>query len=52
MKVDDEEKTGVELIMMGGKRNQCVDIIGENMLMLLYTRFVMGVRLGLEVIVR
>ena len=40
MKVADLGKTGDKLTMMGGSRNQGVDIIGENMLLLLYTRFV------------
>ena len=48
MKVDDGGKTGVELTMMGGNRNQGVDIIGESILMLLYTRFVMGVGGGFQ----
>ena len=41
------KKTGVELIMMEGNRNQEVNIIGENMLLLLYTKFVMSVGIGL-----
>ena len=45
MKVADSEKTDVELTMMGDNRNQGVDIIGESILLLFYTRFVMGVDL-------
>ena len=48
MKVDDGVKTGVELIMMGGNRYQGVIIIGESILLLLYTRFVMGVGRGFQ----
>ena len=48
MNVDDGEKTGVELTVMEGNRNQGVDIIGESILMLLYTRFVMGVGRGFQ----
>ena len=43
MKVDDGEKTGVKVTVMEGNRNQGIVIIGEIILMLLYTRFVMGV---------
>ena len=32
--------------MMGGNRDQNVDIVGENILMLLYKRFVMSVGIG------
>ena len=46
MKVDDVKKTDVELTMMESNRNQDVDFIGENMLLLLYTRFVMSVGIG------
>ena len=42
------EKTGVELTMMGGQRDQEVDIIGENISMLLYTTFVMTVGIGFQ----
>ena len=45
-KVADVKKTGVELTMMGGQRDQEVDIIGENISMLLYTLFVMTVGIG------
>ena len=38
MKVDNVKKTGVELAMKGGNQDQGVDFIGENMLLLLYTR--------------
>ena len=41
------EKTVVELTMMEGSRNQEVDIFGENMLLLLYTRFLMSVGIGI-----
>ena len=43
MKVDGGEKTGVEFTMMGDNRNQGVGIIGESILLLLYTRIVMEV---------
>ena len=46
MKVEDVKKTGVELTMMVGNRNQEVDIVGENISMLLYTLFVMTVGIG------
>ena len=46
MKVDDVKKTGVELTMMAGNTDQEDDIIGENISMLLYTMFVMGVGIG------
>ena len=45
-KVDDGKKAGVELTIMGGKRDQEVDIVGENISMLLYTLFVMTVGIG------
>ena len=45
MKVNNGEKAGVELTMVKDNRNQGVDIIGASILMLLYTRFVMGVSL-------
>ena len=32
--------------MMGGNRDEDVDIVGENILMLLYTRVVMSVGVG------
>ena len=48
MKVDDGGKTGVELTMMGGNRNQGVDIIRDRILMLLYTRLVVGLGLGFQ----
>ena len=48
MKVDYGEKIGVTLTTMEGNRNQGVDTIEERMLMLLYTRFVMGVGLGFQ----
>ena len=35
------------LTMMEGDRNQEVNIIGENMLLLLYKTFVIGVGIGL-----
>ena len=40
------KKTGVELTMMEGNRNQEVDIIEENISMLLYTTVVMSVGIG------
>ena len=46
MKVDDSEKAGVELTMMGGKRDQEVDFIRENISMSLYALFVMTVGIG------
>ena len=45
-KVADVKKTGVELTMMEGNRNQEGDIIGENISMLIYTTFVMTVGIG------
>ena len=45
MKVDDGGEIGVELTMIEDNRNQGVDIIRESILLLLYTRFVMGVDL-------
>mmetsp|Transcript_39263 Transcript_39263/g.44861 ORF Transcript_39263/g.44861 Transcript_39263/m.44861 type:complete len:86 (-) Transcript_39263:590-847(-) len=45
-KVADVKKTGVELTMMEFDRHQEVDFIGENMLLLLYSRFVMSIGIG------
>ena len=39
-------KNGVELTLMEGKSNQEVDIIGDNISLLLYTRFVISVGKG------
>ena len=46
-KVADVKKTGVELTMMESNRNQEVNFIGENILLFLYTRFVMSLGIGL-----
>ena len=43
MKVDYVKKTGVELTMIEFNRHHELDFIGENMLLLLYPRFVMSV---------
>ena len=48
MKVDDGEKTGVELTMKEGNRDQEDDIIGEIISMILYARFVMGAGRGFQ----
>ena len=45
-KVDNGEKAGVELTLMGGNRDQDVDIIGENISILLYITFIMSVGIG------
>ena len=46
MKVDDGEKTGVELTMKEGNRDQKDDIIGEIISMILYAMLVMTVGIG------
>ena len=46
MKVDDGEKTGVELTMKEGNRDQKDGIIGEIISMILYAMLVMTVGIG------
>ena len=46
MKVDDGGKTGVELTMKEGNRDQEDDIIGEIISMILYAMLVMTVGIG------
>ena len=45
-KVADVKKTGVELTVMAGNKDQEVDFIGEIVSKILYTTFVMTVGIG------